>query len=386
MQLQVKHKSILLLLYSISIWSLSFAHEILFCGERIPVTDEFVSEKLMEVIRNQIPNVNIPELRRRVKMYFPTIEYYLRETGLPDDLKYIPIVESCFQSETSKAGAKGYWQLMPETASEKGLVITGDYDERDNFRKSTYAACKVLAEYYLQIKKTYDISSWVLTTAAYNIGIGKIMSAINNQGKNYFSMELNAETSLYIYKVIAIKELFEYPEYYMEDFGYNIFNNQHRVNASKTVNGSIDSSLFSSMQVSVVQNDGIHPDNLNIKEPPKPTNADLATTEQENTGNSKFKYLLATINEKYKGFNDGDLITVKLGEDLEVKGIFNKKGNLLKGNGWIIDDRIFIDLGHEITLLDITGRKGISLTNLKKNEAILLKVQVDTKEKNSMSL
>jgi len=386
MQSQGKYKSVLLFLCCISIWSLSFAHEILFCGERIPVTDEFVSQKLMEVIRNQIPNVNMPALRKSAKTYFPTIEYYLRETGLPDDLKYIPIVESCFQSETSKAGARGYWQLMPETASEKGLVITGDYDERDNFRKSTYAACKVLAQYYLQIKKTYDISSWVLTTAAYNIGIGKIMTAINNQGKDYFSMNLNPETAMYIYKVIAIKELYEHPEYYMQDFGYNVFATMNGGNSLKIENKSMDSALFNSMQVNVAQNDGIHPDNINIKEPPKPTNADLVITQQENTGNSKFKYLLATVNEKYKNFNDGDLITVKLGEDLEVKGIFNKKGNLLKGNGWIIDDRIVIDLGREITLLDIAGRKGISLNDLKKNETVLLKVQIDPTQKDSMSL
>jgi membrane-bound lytic murein transglycosylase D len=373
--LQFSYKRILLLLFSASFCSLTFAHEIFFCGERIPVTDNFVAEKLMTVIRSQVPTVNMPLLHNRVKMYFPVIEYYLRETGLPDDLKYVAIVESCFQNATSKAGARGFWQLMPETAAEKGLVISADNDERDNFRKSTYAACKVLADYYLQIKKKYNISSWVLATAAYNIGIGKMMDVINSQGKDYFSMSLNSETALYIYKVIAIKELFEHPEYYMEDFGYNIFTSMNRTDSLKIVTESMDSTLFNAMQVNVAENDGIHPDNINIKEPLKPTSADLITTEPKNETNGKFKYLFATINEKYKVFKDGNLVTIKLGEDLELEGSFKKKGNLLKGNGWIIDNRIFVDVGRGITLLDITGKKGILLDDLKKNEPVLLKIQ-----------
>jgi hypothetical protein len=200
-------------------------------------------------------------------------------------------------------------------------------------------------------------------------------TAINNQGKDYFSMNLNAETAMYVYKIIAIKELFEHPEYYMEDFGYNIFSTINRADSMKIADELIDSTLFSSMQVNVAQNDGMHPDNINIKEPPKPTSTDLATVEQENEQNGKFKYLFATINEKYKVFKDGNLITIKLGEDLQLKGSFSKKGSLLKGNGWIIDNRVVIDLGREIALLDFSGKKGILRDNLKKNEPVLLKIQ-----------
>lgn len=201
----------------------SNAHDIIFCGERIPVHNDFVAQKLMNVIRYQIPNVNLPQLRKRVQANFPRVEYYLRATGLPEDLKYLAIVESGFENVTSSVGARGFWQLMPETAKELGLTVSSSLDERDNLDKSTYAACRHLAYYYLEIKKKFGIYSWVLAVAAYNFGIGNISKAIQRQGKDYFTMHLNQETALYVYKIIAVKELFEYPELYMKDFGYNVF-------------------------------------------------------------------------------------------------------------------------------------------------------------------
>jgi membrane-bound lytic murein transglycosylase D len=321
------------------------AHDIVFCGERIPVHQDFVSEKLMNVIRKQIPYVNLPQLRKRAEAYFPIIEYYLRETGLPEDFKYLPIVESGFLNVTSTAGARGPWQLMEATAAQWGLSA----DERDNFKKATNAACKVLATYYLELKKRFGVSSWVLTAAAYNFGIGNMRSAISKQGKDYFSMKLNAETASYVYKIIAIKELFEYPELYMKDFGYNVFN-VIKKNADKPA--AVDSTEFTSMVVNV---------NSTEVKPEK----------------SQFNYLPATIKGKYKRFNDGELVTIELGNDMIVKGSFNRKGNQLKGKGWIIGDRIFIDLGyggHAVTLVDMSGSKGVSTSDLKNNKPVMLKV------------
>lgn len=354
----------------------SKAHDIIFCNERIPVHNNFVAGKLMNIIRRQIPNVNLPQLRKRVEINFPVVEYYLRETGLPEDFKYLAIVESGFQNLTSTAGARGFWQLMPETARELGLVVSSTIDERDNIHKSTYAACKVLASYYLRLKKIYGVSSWVLTAAAYNFGIGNISSAINRQGNDYFSMNLNPETALYVYKIIAVKELFEYPELYMKDFGYNVFN-VVQVNADIKANtASTDSSAFHSMVVKVSQNDGKHPDNVMLKEPVKPLVTE-GNPENKSDGNN-FKYLAASIIGRYKNFQDGNLIAIELLENLEVKGSFNRKGNMLKGKGWFIGDRIYIDLGygtHDVTLLDINGKKGIYQKALKNNEPVLLKVK-----------
>ncbi|HEX8278529.1 MAG TPA: transglycosylase SLT domain-containing protein, partial [Segetibacter sp.] len=104
------------------------AHDIIFCGERIPVSNNFVATKLMNVIRRQIPEVNLPQLRKRVVMNFPRVEYYLRQTGLPEDFKYLAIVESGFLNVTSPVGARGFWQLMPETARDMGLLVNGTVD------------------------------------------------------------------------------------------------------------------------------------------------------------------------------------------------------------------------------------------------------------------
>ncbi len=92
---------------------------------------------------------------------------------------------------------------------------------------------------------------------------------------------------------------------------------------------------------------------------------------------SRFQYVAANIKGKYKGFSDGDFISIELLENLELKGSFNRKGNSLTGKGWIIGERIFVDLGydsHEVTLIDIGGNKGIALASLRNNESVFLKI------------
>jgi membrane-bound lytic murein transglycosylase D len=351
------------------------AHEIIFCGERIPVHNNFVAEKLMNIIRRQIPTVNLRDLRKRVEENFPVVEYYLKGTRLPMDFKYLAIVESGFLSNAvSSAGARGFWQLMPETAKEWGLVVTPNYDERDDIYKSTHAACKVIASYYKQIKQKYGVASWVLTAAAYNIGIGKMSNAISRQGADYFSMTLNDETAAYVYKIIAVKELFEYPELYMNDFGYNIFNNIAQGNTQQN-NTKTDVAAFSSMQVKVDAKEAIYPDEIVVKEQPKMKKGEMVVDEADRR---QHYYLPAVIQGKYKNFEDGSLVTIKLLEDMYVKGTFNRKGNLLQGKGWIIGNRVFIDLGygtHDVSLVDGRGQKGVALNDLKNKEGVLLKLK-----------
>jgi hypothetical protein len=112
---------------------------------------------------------------------------------------------------------------MAPTAIEWGLQVNAYKDERNDIYKSTIAALRELARTYKAISRDHKISSWVLTAAAYNFGIGRLYKKINTQGKNYFTMNLNPETAVYVYKIIAIKELFEYPELYMKNFDHNIF-------------------------------------------------------------------------------------------------------------------------------------------------------------------
>src|SRR4051794_30607157 len=83
----IKIKLLLIIGFFISLSSKCQSHEIVFCGERIPVNDQYVAEKLMNIIRKQINYVNMPELRARVNKYFHIVEYYLKATGLPEDFK-----------------------------------------------------------------------------------------------------------------------------------------------------------------------------------------------------------------------------------------------------------------------------------------------------------
>src|SRR3954452_20840682 len=209
--------------------STTWARDIMFCGEQVPIDNSFVANKLMDVIRQQIRIINLPQLRSEARMYFPIIEYYLKAAGMPEDLKYIPIIESGFRNINSSVGAQGFWQLMKPTAEEWGLKVNAIRDERNDIYRATIAALKELARNYNMIRRDYKVSSWVLTAASYNYGTGRLYNKLRTEGKNYFTMNLNPETANYVYKIIAIKELFEYPELYIKNFRYNIFN-QNAIN------------------------------------------------------------------------------------------------------------------------------------------------------------
>jgi membrane-bound lytic murein transglycosylase D len=329
------------------------AHTVSFAGEIIPVDDDFVANKLMNVIRKQIPNVNLPSLRARALQYFPYVEAQLKKAGIPADFKYLPIVESGFLNLSSRVGARGFWQIMPETGKGLGLIVSGTLDERDDIQKSTSAACKLLAQYYSMIYKKHQVASWSLTAAAYNFGIGNIFNAISKQGKNYFTMNLNPETAIYVYKIIAVKELFEYPELYMRNFGYNVFSTKNATKTSK--GGGDDDNDFKKMDVNVSSKKG----KSLVKE-------------------VKATFVAAHIDGKYKKFDDGDLITIELDEDLSVRGGFTRKGAVIKGRGWVIDEKVYVDLGygHALTLYDFNGKKGLGTSQLRKGEPVLLKNEI----------
>ena len=341
------------------------AHEIVFCGEKIPVADRFVADRLMGIIKKQVNYGVVSQLRKSDNEYMRTIEYYLMKTGLPDDLKYLAIVESGLKNVVSPVGAAGFWQIMKPTAGDLNLIINGEVDERNDLNKSTYAACKLLAGYYLRIRKDFKISSWVLTAAAYNNGIGNISKAIKRQGKNYFEMDLNKETAEYVYKIIAVKELFEYPELYMQGFGYNIFTNTKQNETAKGSKKNDDEKVDLGMKVKVDENDGEHP------EDPGKQNKEVKKKETERT-----KLVYAKIKGKYKKFKDGNTVSLTLQNDLQVSNRFTGKGLVIQGRGWIIDGRVVVDLGydHDVILMDDKQQKGIEINSLKNNEDVILKV------------
>ncbi len=105
----------------------------------------------------------------------------------------------------SSAGARGVWQLMPETAGQYGLRVDKYIDERLNFERSTRAA----AAHILALKKKFG--SWTLAAAAYNRGSSGLQRDMDAQptAKNYYDLVLNSETGNYIYRIVAIKYLME---------------------------------------------------------------------------------------------------------------------------------------------------------------------------------
>jgi hypothetical protein len=146
---------------------------------------------------------------KRAARYFPVIEPILKEQNLPNDFKYLPIIESNLANVTSPAGAKGYWQFMPETGREYNLLIDDEVDERYNMTKATRAACT-----YLKNAKD-SLDNWMLATAAYNRGIGGVKSDMKwQEATHYFDMDMNGETARYLLRFIAIKLIMENPEKY----------------------------------------------------------------------------------------------------------------------------------------------------------------------------
>ncbi len=174
-----------------------------FCGERVPLEITDVKERLD---RELIVNINLHSatslIIKRASRYFPDIEPILKRNGIPDDFKYLCVIESALTNATSTAGAKGFWQFMPETAKEYGLEVSSTIDERYHIIKATEAACSYL-------KKAYNkFGNWTLVAAAYNRGMAGIERQQIAQGvTDYYDLYLNEETSRYVFRILALKEI-----------------------------------------------------------------------------------------------------------------------------------------------------------------------------------
>jgi len=178
-----------------------------FANEILPINDIKVNLKMKRILASfTYQNLKTNRLHRKAAEWFPVIEPILAAYGIPNDFKYVPLVESGLRSGTSAKGAAGFWQFMPATARRYGLKINGRIDERNNLQKSTVAACKY-------IKKLYGVfNNWTLVAAAYNVGDGHMKRQISKQSQaNYFKMKLNRETGGYVYKLISMKEILENP-------------------------------------------------------------------------------------------------------------------------------------------------------------------------------
>ncbi len=187
-----------------------------FCGEVVPTEQGDVSAKLAFALANSSGYVkHLNGLKARSAPFFAVIEPILRKYNIPNDFKYLPLIESAWQSNAvSSAGAVGYWQFMDDTAQDMGLSIAPGNDERADLLKSTEAGCKYLKFLYGKL------GSWTLAAAAYNGGVGMVQRKITKAGhRDYYAMTMNPETGYYLYRILAMKELFTNPSYGLGSVG-----------------------------------------------------------------------------------------------------------------------------------------------------------------------
>jgi membrane-bound lytic murein transglycosylase D len=182
-------------------------NELNFANEPVPVHDPKVAVKLKHSLKqHSYKRLQTNKLHYRAAKLFTVIEPILKHYGIPDDFKYIPIVESNLEAGVSPKGAKGLWQFLPGTARTYGLKVNSAHDERLNLKKSTVAACHYLRELY------GEFHNWTLVAAAYNNGSIKLAQQMKKQKKhNYFRLHLNHETGRYIYDLVAVKQMITRP-------------------------------------------------------------------------------------------------------------------------------------------------------------------------------
>lgn len=206
------HSAAVILDYNV--YAIPMPEELEFSGESVPLNIPDIKERMdRELLVNTYWQSNGFLLFKRAHKYFPIIEPILESYGVPDDFKYLAMIESGLQNITSPAGAKGFWQIMKSTGREYGLEINSNVDERYNLILSTKVAC----EYLIKAKKKYG--SWTLSAAAYNAGMNRISSELERQSvDNYYDMLLGQETGRYIFRIIAVKEITNNPKKYGFNF------------------------------------------------------------------------------------------------------------------------------------------------------------------------
>ncbi|MBT8265894.1 MAG: lytic transglycosylase domain-containing protein [Bacteroidia bacterium] len=197
-----------------NVYALNVPANLDFAGEALPLDNPDILERMdRELLVNTYWQSNGLLMFKRANKYFPIIEPILEEYGVPEDFKYLAVIESGLQNVTSPAGAKGFWQIMKATGRENGLEINNNVDERYNLELATKVAC----QYLLKAKERFG--SWTLAAASYNAGVAGVSRRLNDQGVNtYYDLLLGEETGRYIFRIVALKEILGNPEQYGFNF------------------------------------------------------------------------------------------------------------------------------------------------------------------------
>lgn len=186
-----------------------------FAGEDVPLKRIDIRERLdRELLSNSYFHSNTLLLLKRANRYFPVIDTILQSEGIPSDFKYLALIESSLDDRAvSPAGAVGIWQFLKSTGKEYGLEVNNEIDERYHLEKSTRAACSYF-------RKAYErFGSWTLVASSYNIGQRRISEELQRQKvDNYYDLLLVDETSRYVFRILAIREIFKDPQ----KFGFNL--------------------------------------------------------------------------------------------------------------------------------------------------------------------
>ena len=201
------------LIFDYNVYALPIPENLNFSEEPLPLYLPDIRERMdRELLVNTYWQSNSLLLFKRAHKYFPIIEPILEQYGIPDDFKYLAVIESGLQNVTSPAGAKGFWQIMKSTGKEYGMEINSNVDERYHLKLSTHLACQYL------LKAKEKLGSWNLAAASYNAGISGIASELNRQSvSDYYDLLLGEETGRYLFRIVALKEIMTHPK----NYGFN---------------------------------------------------------------------------------------------------------------------------------------------------------------------
>lgn len=176
-----------------------------FCGQSV----NLLSRQRRVKLRNELRIISrfSTTLLQRANYYFPIVEPILRENNIPDDFKYLMVIESAMNpGARSNMGAAGIWQFMLGTANDYGLQVNERVDERFHIEKATSAACSYLNDAYKRF------GDWVAVAQSYNIGQARISNELNRQQvDDALDLDLMEETNRYIYRIFAAKMIFTHP-------------------------------------------------------------------------------------------------------------------------------------------------------------------------------
>ena len=192
------------------IFNINMPEKLEFAGEEVPLDRFYVREGLdRELLVNTYWHSSSILMLKRSQRYLPVIDSVLKANQVPADFAYLAMIESGLDNIVSPAGASGIWQFMKGTAHDYGLTVNNEIDERYDLVKSTIAACK-----YLKAARA-RFNSWTLAAASFNMGSEGLSTVIAKQKTaNFYDLYLNKETQRYVYRILALKLIYQSPVLY----------------------------------------------------------------------------------------------------------------------------------------------------------------------------